>query len=52
MELLKVIQDKTVPEEGVKIRRASRAILFDEAGLVPILSVSKENYHKLPGGGN
>lgn len=28
-----------------------RAVVFDEQGRVPILFVSKRNYHKLPGGG-
>lgn len=35
----------------MKLREASRAALFDEDGLVPLLFVSKHNYHKLPGGG-
>lgn len=35
----------------MKIREASRAVLFDENGLIPLLFVSKYNYHKLPGGG-
>lgn len=53
MELLKEIKDKEFPgdESGLKIREASRAMLFDENGLVPLLFVSKHNYHKLPGGG-
>jgi len=33
------------------LREASRAVLFDSKGLVPLLFVSKHNYHKLPGGG-
>lgn len=32
-------------------RFASRAIIFDENKLIPILFVSKFNYHKIPGGG-
>jgi len=53
MELLKEIKDKELPEDEstLKIREASRAILFDENGLIPLLFVSKYNYHKLPGGG-
>ncbi len=53
MELLKEIKDKEFPsdEPGLKLREASRAVLFDENGLVPLLFVSKHNYHKLPGGG-
>lgn len=50
MKLLKVIKDKTLGKD-FKTREASRAVLFDENNLVPILFVSKYNYHKLPGGG-
>lgn len=32
-------------------RAASRVVLVDEQGLVPLLFVSKHGYHKLPGGG-
>ena len=52
MELLKEIKDKDYPNNTtLKIRKASRAILLDENELVPLLFVSKYNYHKLPGGG-
>jgi len=53
MELLKEIKDKEWPEDesSLKIREASRAVLFDSDGLIPLLFVSKYNYHKLPGGG-
>ena len=52
MELLKEIKDKDYPSDTtLKIREASRAILFDEDDLIPLLFVSKYNYHKLPGGG-
>ncbi|HLC88508.1 MAG TPA: NUDIX domain-containing protein [Candidatus Nanoarchaeia archaeon] len=53
MELLKEIKDKEWPkdESTLKIREASRAALFDENGLIPLLFVSNYNYHKLPGGG-
>jgi 8-oxo-dGTP pyrophosphatase MutT (NUDIX family) len=53
MKLLKEIKDKEFPsdESTLDIREASRAVLFDENGLVPLLFVSKHNYHKLPGGG-
>ena len=52
MELLKEIKDKEFPEDEstLKIREASRAILFDENDLIPLLFVAKYNYHKLPGG--
>lgn len=52
MELLKEIKDKEYPSNAtLKIREASRAILFDENNLIPLLFVSKYKYHKLPGGG-
>jgi 8-oxo-dGTP pyrophosphatase MutT (NUDIX family) len=53
MELLKEIKDNEWPkdESTLEIREASRAVLFDENGSIPLLFVSKYNYHKLPGGG-
>lgn len=53
MKLLKEIKDKKFPEDEstLKIREASRVILFDENDLIPLLFVTKYNYHKLPGGG-
>ena len=53
MKLLKEIKDKGWPkdESTLEIREASRAVLFDSDGLIPLLFVSKYNYHKLPGGG-
>lgn len=53
METLEEIKDKEWPEDKstLKLREASRAVLFDENDLIPLLFVSKYNYHKLPGGG-
>lgn len=53
MELLREIKDNEFPDDEsiLKIREASRAVLFDKNGLIPLLFVSKYNYHKLPGGG-
>ena len=52
MKLLREIKDKPFPKnKKVGFREASRAVLFDNNNLIPILFVSKENYHKLPGGG-
>lgn len=53
MELLHEIKDKEWPkdESTLEIREASRAVLFDENGLIPLLFVSNYSYHKLPGGG-
>lgn len=50
MKLLKFISDKPLPKNTEK-RFASRAVLFDENNLIPVLFVSKDSYHKLPGGG-
>jgi 8-oxo-dGTP pyrophosphatase MutT (NUDIX family) len=53
MRLLKEIKDKKFPKDKskLKIREASRAVLFDKNKLIPLLFVGKYNYHKLPGGG-
>lgn len=52
MKLLKIIKDSDPDnEESIKYREGSRAVLFDENGMIPLLFVSKFNYHKLPGGG-
>ncbi len=50
MKLLKTIKDKNL-SENFRTREASRAVLFDRDNLIPLLFVSKYNYHKLPGGG-
>lgn len=52
MKLLKEITDKEWPKDKsvLKARKAVRAVLFDENNLIPLLFVSKYNYHKLPGG--
>lgn len=50
MKILKTISDKKL-ESGYTTREASRAIIFDNNNLIPMLFVSKFNYHKLPGGG-
>jgi 8-oxo-dGTP diphosphatase len=52
LKLLKHIQNSPIPE-GVDLwrREAARGVVFDEKGLMPMLFVSKANYHKLPGGG-
>jgi len=54
MKLLATIKDEkadAVSEEQYELRRAARAVLFDDDGKIAILNVSKKNYHKLPGGG-
>ena len=52
MKLLRHIEDRPVAKnEKTWERKASRGIVFDEEGLMPLMFVSKFNYHKLPGGG-
>ncbi len=53
MELLKEIRDKKFSDNDseIKLREASRIVAIDENGLIPLLFVSVQNYHKLPGGG-
>lgn len=52
MRVLKVIHDQEpAPQPDTNERSAARGILFDEFGMIPLLYVSKYNYHKLPGGG-
>ncbi len=52
MKYLKIIKDKPYPKnKKLKYREAARAIVFDSNNLIPMLFVSKENYHKIPGGG-
>lgn len=55
--MLKTIRDEDLfdlPSDRPAIyrrREAARAVLFDDDGKIGLLFVSKENYHKLPGGG-
>lgn len=54
MKLIKTIQFKDLkPEDTEKfeIRKAARAVVFDNDKNIGILYVGKHNYHKLPGGG-
>ena len=57
MELIKEISDRDIGynneniDNTYKIRKASRAIVVNNSGQIPLLYVSKHNYHKLPGGG-
>ncbi len=52
MKLLQEIKDREYPEDlsVLRTRKAARAVLFD-GDKIPLLFVSKYNYHKLPGGG-
>ena len=58
MKLLKIIKHadlfsdhKNEDAEEYKIRKAARAVVFDDEKKIAILKVAKHNYHKLPGGG-
>lgn len=52
MELIKeFILPEEVYSETPIVREACRAVIFDEKNMIPLLFVSKQNYHKLPGGG-
>ena len=52
MHLLKQIKIEDIKDESqITIREAVRIIGLDENNLVPLLFVSRHNYHKLPGGG-
>ena len=50
MKLLKEINDGKITT-SFKTREASKAVLFDDNSMIPMLFISKYNYHKLPGGG-
>ena len=52
MDLLLNLSDASTEETRLpRKREAARAILFDEHQNMPLLYVSKHQYHKLPGGG-
>lgn len=57
MELIREITDKDIGEKGdmgdvqYKIRKAARAVIFNDRNEIAVLHVTKSNYHKLPGGG-
>lgn len=56
MKFLKTITDKdfdsNIPApEKYKEREAARAVVFDKDNNVAILHVTKDHYHKIPGGG-
>lgn len=58
MKLLKTIKHSDLfPDDKIevigeyKIRKAARAVVFDDEGKIAIIKVANHNYHKLPGGG-
>lgn len=58
MELLLEIRESDVGLKNIEsftmpytLRKAARAIIFNTNGEIAIMHVTKDNYHKLPGGG-
>lgn len=58
MKLIKELRDldvtgKIIPKskEDYKIRTAARAIILDSNNLIALISIPRQGYHKLPGGG-
>ncbi|MGH4119568.1 NUDIX hydrolase [Clostridium sp.] len=57
MELIKEIYEKDIDYTSentdvvYKLRKAARAIVINDSGKIALLYVSKNNYHKIPGGG-
>ena len=54
MKLLKVLNPENASDDEVEkfnVRKAVRAVVYDKDGNVAMLNVSKQNYHKLLGGG-
>lgn len=46
-----ICQDPNIECKKYTLRKAARALLFNDADEIAILHVAKHNYHKLPGGG-
>lgn len=56
MEVIKIIRDADVGEDApapalYRERTAARAIVFDTEGNIALQYITKNEYHKLPGGG-
>jgi 8-oxo-dGTP pyrophosphatase MutT (NUDIX family) len=58
MKTILTLQEKDVnpnseiaEPKAFRLRRAARAVVTDAQGRVALLHVSRQNYHKLPGGG-
>jgi len=50
MKTIKTITDGELKPDFF-LREAARGIFLDENGLMPLIFLNKEKYHKLPGGG-
>lgn len=52
---MEIIKEFILPDDlywgKIQTREACRAVIFDENNLMPLIFVSTENYHKLPGWG-
>jgi len=54
MKIIKLINPGEVSKEeanNYRTRKAVRAVVMDNEGMIALLCVSKKNYYKLPGGG-
>ncbi len=54
MKTLITLNPENASDEEIakfRVREAARAVVYDKDGKIAVLYVSKENYHKLPGGG-
>jgi ADP-ribose pyrophosphatase YjhB (NUDIX family) len=52
MKTIKIIKFQNKPEQKkYRKRKSTRAVVFDNEGKIAILSVTKHEYHKIPGGG-
>lgn len=54
MKLVKILNPESASEQEIasfQTRQAVRAVVSDEIGNIAILNVTKQKYHKLPGGG-
>ncbi len=53
LELKTINLENSISEEfnNYKVRNTVRAIIFDNENNIALMNVSKDNFHKLPGGG-
>lgn len=54
MKTIKILNPENASNNEVakfRVREAVRAVVYDQDDNVAVLNVSKQNYHKLPGGG-
>ena len=49
--LVELRKDGDVSCDSYQIRRAGRAIIFNESGEVALVNVTRDGYYKIPGGG-